>query len=242
MAESAHLLIVDDDPRICRLLSHYLESEGYRVSTAGDAAGMRQQIEKDQPDLVILDLMLPDADGITLAGELRKKYNLGIIILTAKVDQIETIIGLEVGADDYIKKPVDKRELLARIHSVLRRITDNNTNSRENNDNNDSKRMLQFDGWQMDLAAYKLTSPSGERIHLTANEFRLLTIFVQNAERVLNRDQILEKLSSREWQPDDRSVDVLIGKLRKKIEDDPSQQSLICTIRNAGYQFRAKVT
>lgn len=241
MTEFRHLLIVDDDVRICRLLSHYLKREGYRVSTAADGSAMWRQIESDQPDLIILDVMLPGVDGISLARELRAKIDVGIIMLTGKNDTVDTIVGLEVGADDYMTKPFDNRELLARIRSVLRRMPDGkNTNHGGFSNNNELK--MEFEGWQIDLNAYELISPSGEKIKLTTHEFRLLEMLVQNSGRVLSRDQILQKLSSREWQPDNRSVDVLIGRLRKEIEENPAQPKLIRTIRNVGYQFTAKVS
>jgi len=238
MIEAEHLLIVDDDIRICRMLGRYLEREGYRVSTAADGSAMWRRIDSDLPDLVILDLMLPGVDGITLARELRAKTDIGIIMLTGKDDTVDTIVGLEVGADDYVTKPFDNRELLARIHSVLRRMSDD---ANSNNAGFNNKDKVEFEGWHMDLNAYELVSPGGKKIKLTTQEFRLLAIFVQNAGHVLSRDQILQKLSSREWLPDDRSVDVLIGRLRKEIEDDPAQPKLIHTIRNAGYQFTARV-
>ena len=238
MIEAEHLLIVDDDIRICRMLGRYLEREGYRVSTAANGTAMWRQIDTDTPDLILLDLMLPGDDGLTLARELRTKTDIGIIMLTAKDETVDTIVGLEVGADDYVITPVDNRELLARIHSVLRRMHDDADN---NNSGMNNKDKIVFDGWHMDLNAYELISPGGEKIKLTTQEFRLLAIFVQHAGHVLSRDQILQKLSSREWVPDDRSVDVLIAKLRKEIEADPAQPKLIHTIRNAGYQFTAKV-
>jgi len=236
---SAELLIVDDDERICRSLECYLQHEGYNVGSVSDGKAMWQYYEDNQPDLVLLDIMLPDVDGITLARELRvKKPNTGIIMLTAKDDEIDTIIGLEVGADDYITKPFDNRQLLARIHSVLRRLS---TNNNDNKATEDVENIVQFNGWKMNTDTFELNSPTGERVNLSSIEFKLLEILVHNVSRVLSRDQILQQLSSREWQPNDRSVDVLIGKLRKVLETDPAQPKLIRTIRNMGYQFTGKV-
>ncbi len=240
MTESEYLLIVDDDARICRLLSRYLEQEGYRVDSAADGTAMWEKMRKDQPDLIILDLMLPGVDGITLARELRAKTDIGIIMLTGKNNPVEATIGLEVGADDYVTKPFDKRELLARIRSVLRRLP-NSLIDAGDNDKNQDLRMVKFNGWQMNLDTYELISPRGETELLSDHEFRLLTILVNNARHVLSRDQILQKLSRRDWLPEDRSVDVSIAKLRKLIEENPTQPKLIRTIRSVGYQFTGKV-
>ncbi len=200
---------------------------------------MWQYYEDNQPDLILLDIMLPGVDGITLARELRvKKPGTGIIMLTGKDDAVDTIVGLEVGADDYITKPFDNRQLLARIHSVLRRLSANNNSNKATDDAENS---VQFNGWQMNMDTFELIAPTGEKINLSSIEFKLLEILVHNVSHVLSRDQILQKLSSREWQPNDRSVDVLIGKLRKVLEVDPARPKLIRTIRNLGYQFTGKV-
>lgn len=240
MTEFEHLLIVDDDERICRLLKRYLEQEGYSVDTAVDGTLMWEKIHLRQPKLIILDLMLPGVDGLTLARELRAKTNVGIIILTGKHDPVDTVVGLEVGADDYVTKPFDNRELLARIRSVLRRYHDSPDLAGSDGKAHDGN-MLKFNGWLMKLDSYELISPLGEITNLSGHEFRLLTILVQNTRNALSRDQILKKLSGRNWMPDDRSVDVSIGKLRKVIEEDPSQPKLIRTIRSVGYQFIGKV-
>jgi two-component system, OmpR family, torCAD operon response regulator TorR len=234
---SAQLLIVDDDERICRTLECYLQHEGYRVSSVPDGKAMWQHFDVKQPDLVLLDIMLPGVDGITLARELRVKTpDIGIIMLTSKDDAVDTVVGLEVGADDYITKPFDNRQLLARIRSVLRRLSTNNNKAADHAEN-----IVQFNGWQMNTDTFELKAPTGEKIELTSIEFKLLEILVHNVGHVLSREQILQKLSSREWQPEDRSVDVLIGKLRKVLETDPAQPKLIRTIRNLGYQFTGKI-
>ena len=240
MTESAQLLIVDDDARICRMLKRYLVHEGFKVNTAGDGSAMWEVLEKSQPDLIILDVMLPGVDGITLARELRAKTNVGIIMLTGKNEAVDTIVGLEVGADDYVTKPFDNRELLARIRSVLRRTASRVGNSGDGQDVH-GKRLITFNGWQMNLDGYELVSPDGQTANLTNHEFRLLEILVQNNMHVLSRDQILQKLSRRDWLPEDRSVDVTIAKLRKIIEQNPSDPKLIRTIRSVGYQFTGKV-
>jgi DNA-binding response OmpR family regulator len=240
MSENGHILIVDDDERLRRLVSNYLKREGFSIGEAADGAGMWHYLENEQPDLILLDLMLPGADGISLARELRLKYNIGIIILTGKSDVVDTIVGLEVGADDYITKPFNDRELLARIHSLLRRLSNKKSNA-ENDQVNQHWKIVEFDGWRLNLSTYEFTSPLAEPVHLTTHEFKLLQIFVQNTGHVLSRDQILQKLSSRDWSPDDRSIDVLVGRLRKAMQDDPAKPQIIHTIRNAGYQFTPKV-
>ena len=238
ISEPEQLLIVDDDERICRSLECYLQHEGYCVSSVSDGKAMWQHLENNSPDLVLLDIILPGVDGITLARELRvKKPDTGIIMLTGKDDAVDTIVGLEVGADDYITKPFDNRQLLARIHSVLRRLS---TNNKSNKASDKTAHIIQFDGWQINTETFELNDPTGEKINLPSVEFKLLEILVHNVGHVLSRDQILQKLSSREWQPQDRSIDVLIGKLRNVLETNPAQPKLIRTIRNMGYQFTGK--
>jgi len=240
MTEFEHILVVDDDERICRLLRRYLEQEGFSVDTVVDGASMWAKLNQREPDLIVLDLMLPGVDGLTLARELRAKTNVGIIILTGKHDPVDTIVGLEVGADDYVTKPFDKRELLARIRSVLRRYSGSSQPDRRDEKVHSSE-VLRFNGWQMKLDSYELISPDGETINLSNHEFRLLTVLVQNSRMILSRDQILQRISRRNWMPDDRSVDVTIGKLRKVIEEDSNKPKLIRTVRGVGYQFTGKV-
>jgi len=240
MSAIDHLLVVDDDERICRLLKRYLEHEGYSVECAVDGASMWEKLNQRQPKLIILDLMLPDVDGLTLARELRVKTDVGVIMLTGKNDPVDTVVGLEIGADDYVTKPFDNRELLARIRSVLRRYSDLPT-AGGSNDEVQGDNELSFNGWQMKLDSFELISPTGEIASLSTHEFRLLAILIQNTGIVLSRDQILQKLSRRNWMPDDRSVDVSIGKLRKVIEEDSTQPKLIRTHHSIGYQFTGKV-
>ena len=238
MKKPVNILVVDDDQRLCDLLRRYLRGEGYRVFTALNGEQMRRHIEQGVPDLVILDLILPGEDGLMLAKELRVHKELGIIILTAKGETVDRIVGLEVGADDYISKPFDNRELLARIRSVLRRLT---LASEKSETGKSSKSIATFSGWTLDLGNHELVSREGGPVDLTSNEFKLLAIFTRSSNRILNRDQLLELLTEREWTPDDRSVDVLVGKLRKKIEQDHLNPVLIKTIRGAGYLFTAPV-
>ena len=240
MTEPANILIVDDDVRICRTLRQYLKREGYEVGIATNGEEMWTQFEKNTPDVILLDVILPGDDGITLARKLRKTSDVGIIMLTGKNDPIDQIIGLEMGADDYVTKPFDERQLLARIRSLLRRRATpaSSTNVGTGNEN----QTVHFDGWEMDLFTHELLSPSGNRVELTSHEFRLLEIFIRNPGGVLNRDQIMQRLYQRDWSLNDRSIDVLIGKLRKKIEKDSSQPKLILTIRNFGYKFTGRIT
>ena len=240
MSGLAHLLIVDDDERICRLLNRYLQREGFRVDTAGHGRAMWEILERGHPDLIILDLMLPGVDGITLARELRAKTNIGIIMLTGKNEPVDTVVGLEVGADDYVTKPFDNRELLARIRSVLRRLADSQVVAVKDAEQHDAG-VLKFNGWQMNLETFELITPAGDVAPVSNHEFRLLKILVNNSRHALSRDQIMQNLSRRGWMPADRSVDVSIAKLRKVLEDNPAQPKLIRTIRGVGYQFTGKV-
>lgn len=229
------ILVVDDDAVICNILDRYLSAAGYRVKTAGNGEEMYQRIKLHSPDLIILDLKMPGKHGLELARELRNKSDVGIIILTGSEESVDKIVGLELGADDYIPKPFDERELLARVRSVLRRVMQTDTPDPAD------KSVARFSGWTLDLAAHELHSPSGKEIRLTSYEFQILDTLVRNASRVLSREQIMENLTGRDWIPSDRSVDVLMGKLRKKIEQDPHKPDLIKTIRGTGYKFTARV-
>jgi two-component system OmpR family response regulator len=231
------VLIVDDDERLCRLLTRYLQREGYRISSVNTGAAMRRWLETQRADLILLDLGLPDEDGLTLARELRTDPGLAIIMITGKGETVDRIVGLELGADDYLCKPFDQRELLARIHSVMRR-RGAGSGDRAGGDGTGTMR---FSGWLMDTNRQELTSPMGEKVDLTTHEFRLLAVLVRHPQHVLTRDQILQELSGRDWQPDNRSADVLIGKLRRKLESDPHKPTLIKTIHGAGYKFTPRV-
>ena len=240
MNKASKILIVDDDVRICRTLRSYLKREGYSVSIASDGEEMWQQFESVRPDLILLDVVLPGTDGVTLARELRKISDVGIIMLTGKNDPVDQIIGLEMGADDYVTKPFDERQLLARIRSLLRRRPEPSQGAA--NEATESNNKVLFEGFELDLFRHELLSPSGDQLDLTSHEFRLLEIFVRNPGGVLSRDQIMRRLYDRDWSQNDRSIDVLVGKLRKKIEEDPAQPRLILTIRSFGYKFAARVS
>ncbi len=237
MSAPAKVLVVDDDARVCRLLARYLGREGYAVSTTGDGEEMHRLVTAEKPDLVILDLVMPGKDGLTLTRELRSQSDVPIIMLTGKTDTVDKVVGLELGADDYVTKPFDERELLARVRSVLRRrSTPGNAPAAS-----DKGPVARFNGWALDLTAHRLTSPAGDDVHLTSHEFQLLSGLVTRRNRALSRDEMLHLVGGRDWSPYDRSIDVLLGKLRKKIEEDAKHPHIIKTIRGVGYMFSAKV-
>jgi len=234
MATVDHILVVDDEREICEIIRQYLESEGYRVSWAHDGAGMRRVMATESVSLVILDLMLPGEDGLTLARALREEHpQIGILILTGRGDTVDRIIGLEMGADDYLSKPFHLRELLARAKSVLRRVAPpprDGTAPRQ-------RAQARFAGWTLDLATRVLRSPAGGDVHLTTGEYDLLVAFVTNPNQVLNRDRLLDLARNREAGPFDRTIDVQVGRLRRKLETDPQNPILIKTVRGTGYIF-----
>jgi two-component system, OmpR family, response regulator len=236
MSDIGHILVVDDQREICDMVQDYLSSEGYRVSTAHDGSGMRRAIAQSPVDLVILDLMLPGEDGLTLARSLRDESNIGIIILTGRGETVDRIIGLEMGADDYLPKPFHLRELLARVKSVLRRAS-----TRTGEKAPMQRSQAHFAGWHLDLSSRELFSPSGGEVRLTTGEFDLLAAFVNNANQVLTRDRLLDLARNREAGPFDRTIDVQVGRLRRKLEDDPQRPSMIKTVRGTGYIFTPTV-
>src|SRR2546428_2265545 len=236
MSDNGHILVVDDQKEICDVVQEYLTGEGYRVSTAHDGDGMRRVLGQHHVDLVILDLMLPGEDGLTLARSLRNESGIGIIILTGRGETVDRIIGLEMGADDYLPKPFHLRELLARVKSVLRRVS---SRSQENPAGNRSK--ARFAGWNLDLSTRELKSPAGSEVRLTTGEFDLLAAFVNHANQVLSRDRLLDLARNREAGPFDRTIDVQVGRLRRKLEDDPEKPNMIKTVRGTGYIFTPPV-
>jgi two-component system, OmpR family, response regulator len=237
MNDTAHILVVDDQNDICEVVQDYLVGEGYRVSTANDGTAMRRVIAQSTVDLVILDLMLPGEDGLTLAQALRGESNVGIIILTGRGETVDRIIGLEMGADDYLPKPFHLRELLARVKSVLRRVSAR-SNEKPSSGNRSKAR---FAGWDLDLSTRELVSPAGSEVRLTTGEFDLLAAFVNNANQVLSRDRLLDLARNREAGPFDRTIDVQVGRLRRKLEDDPQKPTMIKTVRGTGYIFTPTV-
>ncbi len=230
--DKSHLLLVEDDEVTRETLRAYLLREGYRVHVAANGEQMRQQLERTpEMALILLDINLPDSDGLTLMSDLRRASDIPVILVTARNDDIDRILGLEMGADDYICKPFNDRELLARIKSVLRRSLQRGVEEPQ------ATRIHQFDGWRLDTLKRSLVNPNNEEVSLTTAEFDMLHTFVLNKGRVLNRNQLLEAVSNRSWNPNDRTVDVMVGRLRRKLEDDPAKPRLLVTIRSIGYQF-----
>jgi two-component system, OmpR family, response regulator len=231
-----HLLIVDDDKELCALLSKFLSRHGYRVSIAHNGGAMASIMETSRINLVILDLMLPGDDGLVLCRRLRATGTLPIIMLTAMGDEVDRIIGLEMGADDYIAKVANPRELLARVRAVLRR-----SGAPHDGAAADQKRVLEFAGWRLDVTQRQLISPKQAWVPLRAGEFELLLVFAERPQRVLSRDQLLDLARGRSANPFDRSIDVQISRLRRKIENDPREPELIKTVRSGGYILAANV-
>jgi two-component system phosphate regulon response regulator OmpR len=235
------LLIVDDDPSVRAMLSEYLEERGFAVRAVGSGAEMRQALESALPDLVLLDLRLPGEDGLQLARFLRERYDLGIVMITGAGDVVDRILGLEMGADDYVAKPFDPRELLARVKSVLRRLQARSPEAAAPvptpGAGNSRKR---FGRCEVMLESRRLfdMSAGGVEVVMTSMEFSLIECFLANPNRVLSRDQLLMHTRNREWEPFDRSIDIRIGRLRRKIEPDPeAEPRCIRTVRNAGYMY-----
>jgi len=238
MAE--RLLVVDDEEDIRELLADYLSGYGFEVRTVGNGRQMRAALEESPCDLVLLDLGLPGEDGLTLARELRANSSLGIIIVTGRGQPVDRIIGLEVGADDYIAKPFELRELVARVRSVLRRIHAAVPAAAPAAEPSDDAR-LRFDGWTLDPAARSLHRPDRQPVSLTTGEFDLLTAFARNPNRALSRDELMDMIHHREAGPYDRSIDVQVGRLRRKIERDPARPEMIKSVRGVGYIFAPRV-
>ena len=231
----AHILVVDDDAAIRDLIREYLAENDFKVSTAETGADMDRVLGLEVVDLVILDLKLPDEDGLAIARRLRESLDLPIIILTGRKDEADRVMGLELGADDYVTKPFSQRELLARIKAVLRR-----TEGKREKRRGESVRAYKFSGWELNTGTRRLKSPEGEPVDLTNSEYALLVAFLRAPQKVLSRDQLLE--SSRLHDDIyDRSIDVQILRLRRKIEKSPNQPDLIKTERGAGYFFNSTV-
>jgi two-component system phosphate regulon response regulator OmpR len=241
MALPTRLLVVDDDASVRAMLSEYLGSHGFNVSVAATGKELRAQIERELPDVVLLDVRMPGEDGLTLARFLREHYDVGIIMVTASGDVVDRVVGLEVGADDYVAKPFDPRELLARIKSVLRRIQahpEAPAPAQAQPAPGATPTVTSVGRCTVDLVARRLFDTDGTELPLTAMEFDLLKVFMSNPNRVLSRDQLLMNTRNREWEPLDRSIDIRIGRLRRKIETDPAADPrFLRTVRNAGYMF-----
>ena len=226
------ILIVDDDADIRNLLAEYLGEQGWHISTAEDGPSMQRVLDEKNIGLVVLDLTLPGADGLTLCRQLRAHSTIPVIMLTARSSPLDRILGLEMGADDYLCKPFEPRELLARIRNVLRR---SETNSSDNH-----SRRISFSGWMLDLSAHQLQRADGVVVVLSSNEFKLLKALLEHPNRVLSRDQLLNLTQGRDTDPLDRSIDLAISRLRQKLGDDARAPQLLKTLRNEGYMLATK--
>ncbi len=235
-----HIVVVEDDSYVREVLDTYLRDEGYRVTVTSDGKEMRAALESEPAQLVLMDLRLPGEDGFTLTRVLREKYKLGIIILTTRNDTVDRVVGLECGADDYITKPFEERELLARIRSVLRRsgeisAADSQQEFMEGRESNGEDRRISFHGFTLDEYESTLKLPDGETTELTGNECRLLSFLARNIGVTQNRETLMARVLKREWDPMDRSIDVLITRLRHKIETSSKKPEIIKTVRGKGY-------
>lgn len=232
------VLLVDDDIQIRQLLSDYLSEFGMAVIAVADGKSMAEALVKGSFDLIILDLMLPGEDGLSLCRSLRAKSDIPILMLTARGETMDRVIGLEVGADDYIVKPFEPRELVARIQTILRRTK----GGREGSNDQEPGNMVSFMGWRLNYALRQVISPKELVIPLSNAEFRLLKVFIEHPCRVLTRDFLLDQARGRNMDLFDRSIDLLVSRLRQKLGDDSRTPSLIKTVRGEGYLFDAKVT
>lgn len=237
MQHGPHILIVDDHREIRELVARALASEGFRISSAVDGKAMRKLMADARIDLILLDLMLPGEDGLSLCRAIRTELNIPIIMLTAKGDEIDRVVGLELGADDYVAKPFGSRELVARIRAVLRR-----TRIEETTDQPSRAQRYHFDRWQLDTGARELLRGDGVTVPLSTGEFDLLIALVERPQRVLSRDQLLDIARGRAASAFDRSIDTQVSRLRKKLEEDPNEPKIIKTVWGGGYMFALAVT
>ena len=232
----SHILIVEDDFASRSLLVSYFENEGYRVSETDHGESLIQRVLDERIDLVLLDINLPGKDGLSLTRELRAHSKVGIILVTSKGDEIDRIVGLELGADDYVTKPFTPRELLVRAKNLLWRVTDHADNQQPQGDD-----LIHFEGWVLDCSRRLLGHPAGGSERLPEGEFKLLNALISRRGQVLSRDQLMDAIHDREWTPNDRSVDVLVGRLRKKLNDSPLDPHFILTAHGAGYMFAGEI-
>lgn len=234
--EHAHILVVEDEPIARGLLTGYFRNEGYRVSETDRGDHVVDRLAADPAELVLLDIRLPGVDGLTLTRTLRATSDVGIILVTSKKDLTDRIVGLEMGADDYVTKPFESRELLARARNLIRRVRHAPPAQGA------PPASLCFDGWRLEPGRRLLHDPAGAEVRLTESEYQLLNALLGSAGRTLTRDQLLSRLNGRDWAPTDRTVDVLLGRLRRKLGEDPARPRLIVTVRGSGYSFTAGVT
>ena len=244
MTAIPHLAVLDDEPDITQLLGNYLQHHGFRVTQLHDGRSLMGLMAADPPALVLLDLGLPGEDGFSIARQLREHWRCGLVIVTGRGDAVDKVVGLEVGADDYVTKPFDLRELLARIKAVLRRLAPAEPAAAGAAAPTGAapRERLGFAGWVLDLAARRLLDPEGREVALTTGEFDLLSTFARHPGRVLSRDFLLEHTRGREAAPFDRTIDVQVGRLRRKLEADPEDPQLIKSVRGAGYILVPAVT
>ena len=231
-----HILVVDDDAEIRQLLGDYLRKNGYEASAVADGKAMQRALARGRIDLIVLDLMLPGEDGLSLCRKLRTESDTPVIMLTARGDETDRIVGLEMGADDYLPKPFNPRELLARIKTVLRRYRSLPANLRS-----DLAKTIGFAGWLLDTTARHLISPDATVTSLSGAEYQLLRIFLGHANQVLTRDQLMMLAKGREADPLDRTIDLQVSRLRHRLDDDPADPKLIKTVRGQGYVLAVSV-
>ncbi len=234
------ILVVDDEPEMQATLARYFSSEGFTVSTVGDGTAMKLALSENGFDLVILDLGLRDEAGLDLLRVIRETFDIAVIILTGKSDPIDRVVGLELGADDYVTKPFFNRELLARVKAVMRRSSHSAVNGAA--DDSDNHKFILFDDWRIDLVARTINSLSGKFLLLTTAELNILVELAQNAGKAITRDRLMHVAHRRAWSPVDRSVDVHVHNLRKKLDDASSRNDLIVTVRNIGYMLAVEAT
>jgi two-component system OmpR family response regulator len=231
------LLIVDDDREIRDLVARFLTQHGYRVFTARDSVSMDDVLKTTHIDLLILDLMLPGKGGLEICRDFRATSNMPILVLTAMGDQTDRIVGLEMGADDYLAKPFSPRELLARIRAILRRVS----LPAATGSTMPPAKTMKFAGWKLDLGRRRLEAPDGVIVDLTTGEYELLMAFAEHPQRVMTRNQLLDLARGRDATPFDRSIDVQVSRIRRKIEADPKSPAMIITVRGDGYMFTPDV-
>ncbi len=233
----SHLLIVDDDLEVLDLLRKFFVQQGYVVDVATDGVALWAALERQMPDLIILDLMMPGENGLTLCQRLRQQHSMPVIMLTAMGELSDRVVGLEMGADDYVSKPFDAREVLARVRAVLRRVGEVRPLTGQV-----PHPLIKFCDWQLDLTRRELRSPDQVMIPLSAGEFELLLVFVEHPQRILTRELLLDLARGRTHEAFDRSIDVQVSRLRRKLEIDSKRPEMIRTVRNGGYLFTPSVT
>lgn len=236
MSSEPHILIVEDDREIRGLIARLLKSSEFRVSTASDGREMDRILADSRIDLIVLDVMLPHEDGLSICRRLRAQTRLPIVMVSARGDELDRVLGLELGADDYLVKPFASRELLARVRAVLRR-----SSGAQEEAVADAVHTFRFHGWTLDGLRRRLIDPSGARVSITDGEFDLLRVLCQRPGRVLSRDQLIDLTQGRAAGPNERSIDILVVRLRRKIESDPQRPDFIRTVRSGGYMFTPDV-